>query len=92
MRTRLAGRMTFTAEYRSPDLGMKRDVIMLPAVIANDVESLRRIISRCGFFSTAFRTTLRRHHITLVKHLLFLFSEQEDLFTLHTRDLYIRHR
>lgn len=71
---------------------MKWYLIVLSTVIANDVEALWRIVADRSLFGSALGTTLRRHHIALVKHLLFFFGEQKDLFTLHTRDLYIRHR
>jgi hypothetical protein len=64
---------------------------VLTAIIANDVKSFVGVVGHGGFLSTALGTTLRRHHIALVEHLLFLFSEQKNVFTLHTMDLYIRH-
>ena len=84
--------MTFTAKNGSPDLGMERDLVMLSAIVTNDIETLWRIVTCRGFFGSAFGATLRSHHIALVKHLLFLFGEQKDLFTLHTRNFYVRHR
>jgi len=92
MSPRLACGVAFAAQYRPADLGMKRDLVMFSAVVANDIKPLRSLVAGCGFFGPAFCTTLRRHHIALVKHLLLLFSEQKDLLTLHTRNFNIRHR
>jgi hypothetical protein len=92
MGSRLAGRVTLAAKHGSPYLGMKRNLVMLSTVVAHDVKSSGRIVAAGRFFGPALRATLRRHHIALVKHLLFLFGKQEDLFTLHTRNFYIRHR
>jgi hypothetical protein len=93
MRTGLAGSMAFAAKYGSADLWMKRNMIVLTAMIANNVKALGRVFAVYSrLFRSAFRTTLRRHHIALVKHLLLFFREQKDLLTLHTRDLGIRHR
>src|SRR5438445_5519600 len=93
VRPRLTGCMAFAAQDRSADFWMKRHLIVLSAIIADNIESFWRIVACCRcFFGSAPGTTLRRHHIALVKHLLFLFGEQEDLFTLNTRNFYIRHR
>lgn len=82
----------FFAEDRAPDFWLKGHVVMLTAMIADDLETLRRIF-RCGcLFRTAFRAALRGHHITLVEHLLFFFGKKKDLLTLNTRDFNIRHR
>ena len=71
---------------------MKRHVIVLSAIVADNIKSLMGIVGDSRFLGAAFGAALRRHHITLVKHILFLFSEQKDLLALHTRDLNIRHR
>jgi hypothetical protein len=60
-------------------------------MIADDLVTLWRVCSGGSFFRTAAKTTLRRHHISLIEHLLFLFSEQKDLFALHTWNFYIGH-
>lgn len=94
MCSRLTRCVTLAAKHRTSDLWMKWHLIVLSAVIADDVETLWRVVTISGrcFFGTTLSTTLRRHHIALVEHLLFLFSKQEDLFTLHTRNFYVRHR
>jgi hypothetical protein len=70
---------------------LKRDLIVFAAVIANYFEPGRCILALGGFFRAALRTPLRRHHVPLVEHLLFFFTENEDLSTLDTRNFDIRH-
>lgn len=84
--------MTFATQNGASDFWMERYLVVLSAVITNDIETLWRIVTCRGFLGSAFCATLRSHHIALVKHLLFLFGEQKDLFTLHTRNFYVRHR
>jgi len=83
--------MAFATEHRSTDLRLKRHLIVLAAVVANDLESLPRIITFGGFFRTTLCTPLRRHHVPLVKNLLLLFGEKERLFTLNARGFDVRH-
>ena len=91
--SRLACGMTVAAKHRSSDLWMKRYVVVLSAIVADDLETLVGVIRHgCRLFTSALGTTLRRHHIALVEHLLFLFSKQKNLLTLHTRNFYVRHR
>jgi len=83
--------MAFATEHRSADLRLKRHLIVLTAVVANDLEAFARIITLSGFFRTTLCTPLRRHHVPLVKDLLFLFGEKERLFTLNASGLDVRH-
>ena len=93
MRSRLTGRMAFFAKHRASNLWVKWHLIVLSAIVANYIKPLWRVVARHGrLFSTALCAALRRHHVALVKHILFLFSEKEDLFTLNTRNFYVRHR
>jgi hypothetical protein len=71
---------------------MEWDLVVLSAIVANDIEAFRSVIAHDGFLRAALRAALGRHHIALVKHLLLLFGKQKDLLTLHTRNFYIRHR
>jgi hypothetical protein len=88
----LAGGMTFAAQYGAADLRMEWNLVVLSAIVANDIEALRGFVAHDSFFRAAFRAALRGHHIALVEHFLFLFGKQKDLLTLHTRNFYIRHR
>src|SRR5437763_738420 len=93
MRSRLTGRMAFFAEHGASNLWVKWYLVVLAAIIANYVKALWRDVARHSrLFSPALCTALWRHHIALVKHLLFFFCEQKDLFTLNTRNFYVRHR
>jgi hypothetical protein len=42
--------MAFATENRSADLWLKRHLIVLAAVVANDLESLSRIVTFSGLF------------------------------------------
>ena len=92
MSARLTGGVTFAAEHGTPDFWVEWYLIVLTAIVANNIKAFVSVVSNSRFLGTALGTTLRRHHIALVKHILFLFSEQKDLLALHTRDLNIRHR
>jgi hypothetical protein len=83
--------MTFTTENRPTDLWLKRNLVVLSAVVANDLKALSCIITVNGFFRTAFCTALRRHHVPLVKDFLFLLGEKKRLFTLNASGLDVRH-
>jgi len=83
--------MAFATENRSADLGLKRHLIVLTAVVANDLESLSSIVTFSRLFRTTLCTPLRRHHVPLVKDLLFLFGEKKRLFTLNASGLNVRH-
>ena len=72
---------------------MKRDMVVLSAIVTNDLKAFWCIsYDHRGLFSSTFRASLRRHHIALIESLLLFFREYENLSTLHTRDLNIRHR
>jgi hypothetical protein len=92
MSARLTGGVTLTAEYRTPDFWVEWNLVVLSAIVANNIKPFVSVVSNSRFFGTAFGAALRRHHVALVKHILFFFSEQKDLLALHTRDLNIRHR
>jgi len=70
---------------------LERHLVVLAAVVTDDLETLWRILGDCGFFRAAFGAPLRRHHISLVKHLLIFFREHKDVLTLNTRNFYVRH-
>jgi hypothetical protein len=67
-------------------------MVVFAAVVADDFKSGRRIFARRGALRAAFLTTLRLHHISLIKCLLFLFRENKDFFALHARNFYFGHR
>ncbi len=64
---------------------------MLTAMVANDLKTLSRIVCRCVFFRAAFRASLWRRHITLIKHILLFLGKEKGFFTLNTRGFNIRH-
>jgi len=83
--------MALATKHRSPDLWLKWNLIVLTAIVADDLETLRCIVTLTGLLRPAFCAPLRRHHVALVKDLLLLFGEKEGLFTLNARGLYVRH-
>ncbi len=83
--------MAITTQNRSTDFRLKRNVIVLAAVVANDLEALWRLVTLACFLGPALRAPLRRHHVSLVKDLLLLFGEKEGLFTLNARSFDVRH-
>jgi hypothetical protein len=64
---------------------------VLTAVIANYLESLRRIFGSSDFLRSAFRASLRRHHVPLVEHFLFFFREEKGFLALNTDSFNVRH-
>lgn len=64
---------------------------MFTAIVANDLKSFWSVLSYRGFFRTAFRAPLRRHHIALIEHLLVFLGEDKDVLALNTRNFYVRH-
>lgn len=83
--------MTVAAENRSSHFGLKRNLIVLAAIVADDLEAFRSVFAFRRLLGAAFRTTLRRHHVALVKDLLLFLGEQESFFTLNARGLDVRH-
>jgi hypothetical protein len=66
-------------------------MVVLAAVVANDLESFWSAIPFTSFFRPALRAALRRHHVSLVKDFLLLFGEKEGLFALNARCFDVRH-
>jgi len=83
--------MTLLTQNGPSDLRLKGHLVVLAAVVANDIELARSIGPECRFLRPAGGTSLRRHHITLVKYLLILFRKDKDFSALNTRDLDVRH-
>lgn len=83
--------VALAAQDCASDLRLKRNLIVLTAMVADDLEAARGGVSFARFFRTALGTTLRRHHVALVKDLLFLFGKKECLFTLNARIFDVRH-
>jgi hypothetical protein len=83
--------VAFATEDGAADLRLERHLVVLAAVVADDLVSLRRVLALPGPFRSAFRATLRGGHVALVKHFLFLLREEELLFALNARCFDIRH-
>ena len=83
--------MTLAAEDSSADLRLKRNLVMLTAIITDDLKSLLRLIAFRRLPRPAFRTSLGRHHVALVEDLLFFFSEEKRLLTLNADRFDVRH-
>jgi hypothetical protein len=68
-------------------------VVVLAAMVANDLEALRSVgtSSSSRLFRATLCTSLRMHHIVPVKIVLFLFSEPKNVLALNAGNLNIRH-
>lgn len=84
--------MTFTAHNGSADLWLEGNLVLFSAVIANDVVPFRSILAGCRLLRTAFQAALRRHHVPLIKSVLFLFGKKERFLALNANGFDIRHR
>src|SRR5205085_1217909 len=79
-------------EHAAAGLRLEWNTVVLPAIVADDLETRTGLDVGRRFFRTAFRTTLRRHHVPLIELLLLLLREDKNFFALHARNFYIRHR
>jgi hypothetical protein len=61
------------------------------AIVADDLEALRRVVARRRFFRTAFDAALGRHHVSLIENFLLFLREKKNFLTLNTRNFDIRH-
>jgi hypothetical protein len=89
---RLARLMTFLAQNAAPDLRLKRHVVVLAAMVANDFKPRLSVSAVRRLFRAAFRTALRLHQILSIKSFLFFFRKLKNFFALNARDFDIRHR
>lgn len=83
--------MTFTTQNRSTYFWLEGDLVMFPAVVANYFEPLTSVVAFGSLLRTALGTPLWRHHVPLIKDLLFFFGEKEGLFALNARCFDVRH-
>jgi hypothetical protein len=83
--------VAFTTQDRPSDLRLKRDLIVLAAIVADYLETLWRVGSVRRFLGTTLCTTLRSHHVALVEYLLFLLCKQESFLALNARGFDVRH-
>jgi hypothetical protein len=83
--------VTFAAQDRAPDLWLEWNLVMLPAVVADDLKTLAHLVPGNCLLRAAFRASLRGHHIALVKYLLLLFGKKERFFALNASSLDVRH-
>jgi hypothetical protein len=83
--------VAFATQDRASHFWLEGDLVVLAAVVTDYLEALGGILPLARFFRTALCTPLRRHHVALVKDLLFLFSEKERFFALNASGLDVRH-
>ena len=88
---RAASLVALAAKNSTSYLGLERHLIVLTAMVTNYLESLGSLLARGGFFRSAFCAPLRRHHIPLVEHFLFLLREEKRLLALDTNSFNVRH-
>ena len=89
--TRAVRFVAFAAENGAAGLRLKRDRVVLTAIVANDLKPSADIRPLGGLFRAAFWAPLRLHHVPLIKNVLIFFRENEYLSALNARDLNIRH-
>ena len=83
--------MTFATQNRPSNFRLKRHLIVLAAVVTDDLKTLPSVVACGRLFGTAFRAALGSHHIALVKDLLFFFRKKKGFFTLNARGFDVRH-
>lgn len=83
--------MTFATQDGPTDLWLEWNLVVLSAVVANDLEALGCVFALASSLRATLRATLRRHHVALIEDLLLLFGEKEGFFTLNARGLDVRH-
>ena len=91
LRTRPAGLVTLTANDAAAHLWLKRHLVVLAAMVANYLKTLRRVTALAGFFRAASGAPLRRHHVPLIENFLFLLGEKKSFFALDARCFDVRH-
>lgn len=84
--------MTFLAQNAAPDLRLKRHVVVLAAMVADDFKPRRSVFAARRLFRAAFLAALRLRHILAIKSFLLFLREKKNFLALHARDFYIRHR
>ena len=84
--------MALLTQDRPADLRLEGYLIVLAAIVADDLETRRSVVSGGHFLRSALQAALRGCEISLIEGFLFFFSEKKCLFTLHTRSFYIGHR
>ena len=89
--TRPAGLVTLTAKDAAAHLWLKRHLVVLAAMVANYLKTLRRVTALAGFFRAASGAPLRRHHVPLIENFLFLLGEKKSFFVLDARCFNVRH-
>jgi hypothetical protein len=83
--------VALAAKYGTAYLWLERYLVVLAAMIANYLESFRHLLTGGRLFRAALCATLRRHHVPLVEHFLFLFREEKRLLALDTNSFHVRH-
>jgi hypothetical protein len=82
---------TLLAEYGAANFWLERNLIVSAAIIANNLIPGRSIFALRSFFGAALSTSLRRHHVPLIKCFLIFFAKDKYLAALNTRDFNVRH-
>jgi hypothetical protein len=83
--------MAIAAENSAAHLRLERHLVVLAAVVANDLEFFRGVLAARCFLRATFLAALRGRHVALVEHFLILFREQERFLALDAYGLYIGH-
>ena len=84
--------MTFAAKDGPSNLWLERNLVVFPAIVADDLVSFWSVVAIGRLSRTALGAALRGHHVALVKDLLFFFREKKGLFALNARGFDVRHK
>jgi hypothetical protein len=90
--SRPARLVAFLAQNAAPDFRLKRHVVVLAAMVADDFKPRRSAFAAHRFFRAAFLTALRVRQILAIKSFLLFFRKKKNVFALYARDFDIRHR
>lgn len=83
--------MTLLTQNGTADFRLEWNLIVLTAVIADDLKAGRSIFATHYLLRAAFQATLRSGQVSLIEGFLFFFGKEKRLFTLHASGFDIRH-
>jgi hypothetical protein len=84
--------MAFATQHRTTDFRLERYLVVLAAVVANDLKASWRVFAFGCLFCPALRAPLRCHQVFLVKDLLLFLGKEKGLLALYADGFNIRHR
>ncbi len=83
--------MALAAKDAAANFWLERNLIVLAAMVAHDLKPLRSVRRQRGLFPATLWAPLRRHHIPLIKKVLFLFGKRKGVLALNASCFNVRH-